>query len=384
MQEILLAKSISIILSGRTLSWKTFGQATARTLKDESSFDEDTALKLYSFWCDKWKHISYSRFKDLHNDKRREAAFWELIDMHKRARCTDPRDRIYSLLGLLQQGHGFEVDYEETVAGLFWRAGEHFNAWDSSELVDTLRIALLQGHHLEHRGDEDEHEAENRDKANPLTLIDSLRTKPDQQVRIPIRRAWPTTSLFSQVTRRFKCKFDECHNAPRIPCTRSDIALCTNARAYSRTEHGCIHALAHPIDRPAAERFEIKLIAHHGGTVATTILPPTSLQVHDVGTDAWVGVSTWSSLRKALWGRRDLDRADRVKLLIPAKYAVWIWFGVHPNHLDEAYEGHQTELPSAHHALPPGTKVTRDSIEVPPISTDRNGETQTLKEGIFE
>jgi hypothetical protein len=161
------------------------------------------------------------------------------------------------------------------------------------------------------------------------------------------------------------------------------MLLCTNARSYSFTEHGCLHALAHPTDKPAAERFEIHLIAHHGKKIATTLLQPTALQVHDVGTDSWVGVSTWSSLMKAL-NRKDLDRADRVKLLVPAKYAVWIWFGVHPSHLDDAYTGHEAELPSAHHALPPSTKVTRDSIEVPPSSTNMDGETRMSRVGIFD
>lgn len=382
-QELLLAKAVIIILSGRTLDWKIFGQATARMLEGQRLFEEDRALKLYSFWYDKKKLVTHAKSKSLDSDTYLQGAFWELIHMHRDARCTDQRDRIYSLLGLLEKNHGFKVDYGEPVIDLFWRAGEHFNAWESSELVDTLRVALLQSHDHDNRQDEDS-KADNNNKVNPLTLIDSLRLKPDLQVRIPIRRAWPTTSLISRVTRRFKCKFDECHNAPRIRCTRADIALCANARAYGRTEHGCIHALAQPVDRPAAERFEIKLIAHHGATVATTTLPPTALQVLDIGTDSWVGVSTWSSLRKALWERKDLDRTDRVKLQIPAKYAVWIWFGVHPDHLDQALADDQNNLPSAHHALPPGTKVTRSSIEVPPTDGGYGGEPSKIKEGIFE
>ena len=387
-QELLLAKSVKLVLSGETIDWKVFGGAITRTLLSDSAradpeldytrlFDENIALSLYSFWCDRWNRDPRGMiYRDPYGDKSIQDTFWQLMHMHRHARCTDPRDRIYSLLGLLDGEHDFVVDYGESSADLFWRAGEHFDAWSTPDLVDVLRIALLQSESQ----DQDQSSKANRGKSNPLLLNDSLRGRQDLQVRIPVRRAWPTTSLSCRLTRRVKCKFDDCCKAPRIQCTRTDILLCTNARTYGLSDHGCIHALAHPVDKPAAERFEIKLIAHHGGKVAITILPPTALQVHDEGTDAWVGVSTWSSLRKAL-ERRDLDRADRVKLLVPAKYAVWIWFGVHPHHLEDAFAEDQMGLPSAQHALPPGTKITRNSIEVPPSHTN---EGRTSREGIFE
>jgi hypothetical protein len=383
-QELLLAKSMTILLSGTEIEWTKFGKALARSaaervdvrMSTSDTFDENTALKLFSFWHDRWGDTFDPR--PIHTQ---HATVWELIHMHKRARCTDQRDRIYSLLGLLDRGHDFAVNYDESAADLFWRAGEHFNAWETSELIDTLRVALLQS---QGQGpDNDQSDTGNVDRANPLILMDSLKTKPDLQIRIPIRRAWPTTSLICRLTRRVKCKFEECHSSPKIQCTRNDVLLCTNAPSYSYSEHGCIHALASPTDKPAAERFKITLIAHHGKKHATTVLPPTALQVFDRVTDTWIGVSTWSSLRKGL-ERRDLDRADHVKLLIPARYAVWIWFGVHPNHLDDAYVNCPRDLPSAHHVLPPGTKITRDSIEVPPIDPSMDGETHAMKESFFK
>jgi hypothetical protein len=112
----------------------------ATEVEDESMFDENIALRLYSFWCDRWENdANVFSSDDLYGDKARPASrstdgnarhatVWELIHMHRRARCTDQRDRIYSLLGLLGGEQNFVVDYEESVADLFWRAGEHFNA----------------------------------------------------------------------------------------------------------------------------------------------------------------------------------------------------------------------------------------------------------------
>ncbi|KAF2022656.1 hypothetical protein EK21DRAFT_95540 [Setomelanomma holmii] len=221
-------------------------------------------------------------------------SFWELMYVYRKAQCADRRDRVYSLLGLVQGFEPFTVDYSETVADLSWRAGEHFDAWTEPELVDLLRIALFQGCNQHCSGNE-------RDGGTlePMVLVDSLRTKAHPQIRIPIRRATPTTAILRRLTKRVRCSFKHCRVAPKMQCNGDDIMLCTNTDADGPVEHGCIHALAHPVDRPAAERFEIKLTAHHQRRVVTTILPPTAVQILDDGTDSWFGVSTWSSLAQS-------------------------------------------------------------------------------------
>jgi hypothetical protein len=380
-QEILLAKKIMIVLRGVTIDYTLLGRSIARST-DPDRIDENPAAQLWTFWHDRWKKPSHHKSEPITVDwlrhQRDRDHFWSLIHMHKGAKCTDERDRIYSLLGLISGNHEFKVDYNESAADLFWRAGEHFDAWEAPELVDILRVALLN----DQAAKENTRRVNSRG-INPWVLVDSLKTRPDFQVRIPVRRAVPATSLYCRVTKRITCKFKDCRRAPRLQCTPDDILLCTNARSNGPTEHGCIHGLARPLDKPAAEPFEIKIEAHHGKTLANTILPPTALQVLDTGTDTWVGVSTWSSLQRAL-ERRDLDRTDRVKLQVPAKYAIWIWFGLHPDQLNSAFAEHRPELPSAHHALPPGTKVTRHSIEVPPMLSDKNGEVRHKREGVFD
>jgi hypothetical protein len=379
-QEVLLARCITVVLPGARLDYHLLGRAITRSA-DLTRLEEDAGAQLWSFWYERWNeprpHIGEPVTAEWIRHQRDRDGFWDLIQMHKKAKCADERDRIYSLLGLISGDHEFKVDYSEPTADLFWRAGEHFDAWEAPELVDILRVALLGNESRKSSIGKVNH------GISPWVLIESLKNRPNFHVRVPIRRACPTTSLFCRVTRQTRCKFKDCRRAPSLRCTRNDILLCTNARSSGPTEHGCIHGLAYPTDKPAAEPFKIKMEAHHGKTLAHTILPPTALQVLDAGTNTWVGVSTWSSLRKAL-DRKDLDRTDQVKLLVPAKYAIWIWFGVHPDQLDSALGEHHPELPSAHHALPAGTKVTRNSIEVPLRNVGMNGEGIAARKGIFD
>ncbi|KAH7085892.1 heterokaryon incompatibility protein-domain-containing protein [Paraphoma chrysanthemicola] len=366
-QELLLARWVTIVFPGqKRLDWVSLGDKFA-------AFDDydkhDVATQLYSF---RQQRMYLASWKPM--------TFWELMYVHRNAQCSDHRDRVYSLLGLVDGGERFPVDYGESVVDLFWRVGEHFDAWGEPELVNILRIALFPregNHNLEEKDMEDAR------RTNPIPLIKSLEAKPDLQVRIAVRRATPTASLICRLTKRAKCTFKHCRVAPRIQCGNDDLLLCTNADMEGFDDHGCIHALAHPLDQPAAERFEIRLTAHHQAEVVTTVLPPTSLQVHDDGTETWFGISTWSSLCKAL-DQKALDRADRVKLQVPAMYAIWIWFGVHPNQIDEENAKHHTDLPSALHALPPGTKVTRNSIEVAPSCDAVRAQPCMLRQGLFE
>jgi hypothetical protein len=379
-QEILLAAHVTVLFPAMRLDYARLGRAITRSA-DLNRLEEEVAAQLWTFWCERWKKPAHHKHKpktlDWIRHQHDSEGFWTLIQMHKAAKCTDERDRIYSLLGLINGGHQFRVDYDESAAELFWRVGEHFDAWEAPELVDILRVALGKD-----KSSKSNARQPNACGISPWVLVDALRKRSGLHVQIPVRRATPTTSLFCRVTRRIRCDFKDCRRAPPLRCTRNDILLCTNAKSSGPTEHGCLHGLARPLDRPAAEPFEIKLEAHHGATVAKTTLPPTALRVFDAGTDSWVGISTWSSLRKAL-DRKDLDRADRVKLQVPAEYAIWIWFGIHPAQLDSALDEHLPELPSAHHALPPGTKVTRGSIEVPSAAIGMKGETPRSKEGIF-
>lgn len=362
-QEVLLSQSVTVVLPGATIEYRALGRAIAR-FTDLSRLDEASAAQLWTFWDDHWskprdRAQAHSTVDWLRHDRDR-TRFWELIHLQKTSKCADKRDRVYSLLGLVSGDLKFPVNYEEDAVDLFWRAGEHFNAWEAPELVDILRIALLNNDFM--------HDDTRRmlgESIDPWELVESLNTRPDLQLRIAVRRAISTTSLPG--TTEVSCASSDCHRAPPLECTRDDILLCTNAKSSGPTEHGCIHALATPLNaQPAqpAHKFSIRLEAHHGNTTAHTYLPAEALQVADKDTITWKGVGDWVSLSKVL-DENNLDRTDRVKLLIPAKYAVWIWYGVHPDELEQVYHRKHRNLPSARHILPVGTRFSRKSIELP-------------------
>lgn len=350
-QEVLLAKKVTVVLRNAKIDWTVLGSAIAKS-GNLDCLDDEHAAHLWSFWVERWrskhrpKHAVASSQDDLFS-------FWSLMYMHRTSECTDKRDRVYSLLGLVEGSHHFKVDYKESAADLFWRVGEHFDVGEASELVDVLKAALL----------ETDGDSSGRN-VNPSGLVQAVRRRPDVHMRIPIRHVSCTDSFTHRIRRSVRCRFRNCKQSPRLQCTRDDLLICTNPRSDEPTDHGCIHAIAHPLDKPAAEPFEIRLVAHHREQVATTTLLSTAVQVFDTGTETWVGISTWSSLQKALQVP-GLDRSDKVKLSVPAIYALWIWFGVHPAQLDDVHFLQDTQLPSAHHALPSGTKITKNSVELP-------------------
>lgn len=360
-QEVLLSKSVVVILPGVGIDYCLLGRAIAK-YTDLSRIEQESAAQLWTFWDDHWRKprdraqahstVHWLRHERDHN------RFWELIHLQKTSKCADKRDRVYSLLGLVSGDLQFTVDYDEDAVDLFWRAGEHFNAWEAPELVDILRIALLNN--TTSHDDTDRVVGESMD---PWELVESLRTRPDLRIRIPVRRATPTAPLFNRHMGTVRCESRDCRRAPPMECTQNDILLCTNAKSSGPTEHGCIHALATRLDELPAESFCLKLEAHHGKQTARADLPSDALQVLNMATNIWNSIEDWATFGEML-DKQDLDRTDRVKLLIPAKYAIWIWYGVHPSELEQVYRKQHRDLPSVQHILPLGTKISKSSIHM--------------------
>ena len=67
-----------------------------------------------------------------------EHRIWNLLDGFKGTECTDPRDYIYPLLGMVDEENVFDVNYDEDLCSLFWRAGNYFQAWVSRKSMVLL------------------------------------------------------------------------------------------------------------------------------------------------------------------------------------------------------------------------------------------------------
>jgi hypothetical protein len=349
-QEILLARRVTVVLRGAKMEWTVLGGAIARS-GSLNQLENEHAAHLWTFWGERWLS-RHGHNRTVASSREDLFSFWSLMHTHRTADCTDRRDRVYSLLGLINEKHDFTVDYEESTADLFWRVSAHFEVGDSPELVDILKAALLDNELTK-----DDHSTP---PLNPWALVQSLLRTSDLHIRVPIRSASPATSLARRFRRTAKCKSSTCTLAPRLQCAHNDLLLCTNAPS-DFTHHGCIHAIAHPL----AEAYQLRITAHHGCQTATATLASTALQVWDVGTQSWVGVPTWTALQRAL-SDPALDRADAVKLSVPAGYALMMWFGVHPGQLDEAFV-RDAGVCAPCLALPAGTRVRAGAVELPPV-----------------
>lgn len=130
-QEILLAQHVRIMNGSRQAEWRSMIRAVKVVRKVYPMEPEFMSSPMLKFW-DEWPW-AVSQYQS-------DRSIWNLgwvWDSH----CTDPRDRIYSLLALITDS-GFRVDYAEDICSLFWRAGEHFKAWNSLESLKSLSQAL--------------------------------------------------------------------------------------------------------------------------------------------------------------------------------------------------------------------------------------------------
>lgn len=68
----------------------------------------------------------------------------DILRARNETECYITSDQIYGLLSLVTNGASFRVSYEEGAADLFWRIGNHFQAWPDvyrmEELHRTLRL----------------------------------------------------------------------------------------------------------------------------------------------------------------------------------------------------------------------------------------------------
>ena len=110
-QEIRLATSAVLVCGFQNLPWPVFARASyALWLKhiDDRQFGNDAAL-----FKERRRHVhslctarAYPKFEDL-------------LTQTQQCKCTDPRDRVYALLGLLDCDYGIVPDYEKSVTEVY-------------------------------------------------------------------------------------------------------------------------------------------------------------------------------------------------------------------------------------------------------------------------
>ncbi|RGP65273.1 hypothetical protein FLONG3_9303 [Fusarium longipes] len=122
MQELSLAPDLVLMCRDAELSWKSLSDL----LTDEPYFDAFHVWRSSHDGRDpSWSDI-FVRFK-LIEDQRRlfsesgpsNSKMMDVLARFRAMESTDPRDRIYSLLGLVTENHGIDVDYTISVPDLY-------------------------------------------------------------------------------------------------------------------------------------------------------------------------------------------------------------------------------------------------------------------------
>jgi len=130
-QEILLARKLFVVNALKTVKWDTLNVflRTARWSRVAFHLDDEYPM--------------IESFDDLNqNVSQEKSVLFDLFVRLAPSECMDERDRIYSLLSLVQGGESFAVNYEEDVCSLFWRAGEYFGAWTHTDAIFHLSQTL--------------------------------------------------------------------------------------------------------------------------------------------------------------------------------------------------------------------------------------------------
>jgi hypothetical protein len=202
-------------------------------------------------------------------------SIWNLLTTLFTSRCTDQRDRIYSLLALVEDGEGFKVRYTETPVALFWRAGQYFGAWARPAFVSALRQAL---------------------GVTLPELKDGLAQHADFEITIPVQ-LFTSRSPFSS---KAKCAHKECRKQRNPPPTsRPDMSLCARIDAQECQDIQCVHVLAHPVPK-TRQSFELTFIApaHNRYPGFTKELDSAALQHYTNG--EWWGVENWTYIKQRM------------------------------------------------------------------------------------
>lgn len=199
-----------------------------------------------------------------------------MLSKRGRTGCSLVCDRIYALLALVYGGDTFCVSYEESPGSLFWRAGEHFQAWASWMAMDSLKNNLDLSYQdiTSCAGD-----------TGSLTLY--LRT-PYICSSDPARR----------VSSKIRCQ--DCMRV-KIGMHHGDIVFCTKIPG-----RGAPYAHTHLVARHSSELvwsndFDLTLVTGRG--IDKFVLSPDALMYHS--RNGWDTVNGMENLKEML-GRPDL------------------------------------------------------------------------------
>ena len=99
LQELRLGRDIRLMCGSKSVSWNDYKKFMQKV--DECSDDATETIK----YSPAMRMVNLSR-------QSQDAILWDLIQTTSDLRCSDPRDRVFAILGITTIGHeGIEPDY---------------------------------------------------------------------------------------------------------------------------------------------------------------------------------------------------------------------------------------------------------------------------------
>ncbi|KAL5090227.1 hypothetical protein Trisim1_004747 [Trichoderma cf. simile WF8] len=158
LQEIGRAKKLRICFGNNTFSWEHF----MRLITMHNSDGATGPLRLNRL-------LREEKYNDSHTLKR-------LLEENREAKCSEPRDKVYGLIGLASDAGEFPIDYKKSLYEVWKDTMEFMNKWnlfkDESQILPmgTLVKSLLMANHSDPLS---QLSKEHKDQVDSTQLIDN-------------------------------------------------------------------------------------------------------------------------------------------------------------------------------------------------------------------
>jgi hypothetical protein len=333
-QEIVVAKSVQIIHISGTTAWDKLEK-----IFHTPDYSKSALLKKIFHVPDHSKSAFVSPpaalwvIRRMYTSACCEPDFWDtLLSRQDGTGCADTRDRLYSVLGLLENGKQMYVSYEEEAKDLFWRAGEHLQIWYSASswvLQNLLDVSIND-------------------------LRESLESQPN--LRLSMRLHYASSGRFRIPRLRASMRCRLCQF--RIPYGRHhQIMMCTSPRSLTRVSASwCSHIFLWPTSKSSNSEISMTLVAKEGPgndsfwsadlENASLRKPNSTMKVVEAENthgstsiqqannefpiqDNWTSIQLWGDLLAQLRASENEKLGDKWQILLPAKYILTMIEKVH-------------------------------------------------------
>jgi hypothetical protein len=165
---------------------------------------------------------------------------WRVARQHAYAECKYPRDKLYSLLAIIDLESKFEVNYDEDIVELYWKAMRYFSAWCSPYTMDALWDLLSM--------DSSYIVANVQEKGQDLSTL------------VPVRRATATRRVRPRKSLFNARQILECdgYGCPVTHFSSCDILLCPKS-SHFLGDVGSIHFSVRRLETGETNAFELHL-----------------------------------------------------------------------------------------------------------------------------